>query len=371
MNESKLQVAIISAGMISNAAHIPAYKNLSDRVEIVGICDLNPVSAEGTARRHGIAHWYTDAETMLKEQKPDLVSVCTPNIAHKPMTELALNYGCHVACEKPLALTYADTKALFDLAKAKNRVLIACQTLRYNDEYSFAREMYKTGQLGDIYYAEFSVLRRRGIPKWGTFHRMDANGGGCLCDLGVHLIDAMLWVMDSPKLMAVTGASAAVFGNSETDIVTSLKESGAPAGVHNARPYKPEEFEVEEFAAGAMRLSNGCYVNFKTSWAVNLPDEYFMRFAGTKAGLALPTMQMYGNMGRYQANIQPRVFGEGKYAGKDFSGHFYLMEDLVNHLQNGAPLPILPEETMNVTKVIEAYYISAREHREVSAEEIR
>ena len=236
MKESKLRVAIISAGMISNAAHIPAYKNLSDRVEIVGVCDLNPVSAEGTAKRHGIARWYTDAETMLKEQKPDLVSVCTPNQAHKPMTELALNYGCHVACEKPLALTYADTTALFDLTVRNDGNTFITQTLRYNDEYSFAREMFETGQLGDVYYAEFSVLRRRGIPKWGTFHRLDANGGGCLCDLGVHLIDAMLWVMGGPKLVAVTGASAAVFGNSETDIVTSLKESGAPAGVQTVAP---------------------------------------------------------------------------------------------------------------------------------------
>ena len=370
MKESKLRVAVISAGMISNAAHIPAYQNLSDRVDLVGVCDLNPVSAEGTAKRHGIARWYTDAEKMLTELKPDLVSVCTPNRAHYAMTALALSHGCHVACEKPLGLTYAETKQLFDMAAERGKTLVACQTLRYNEEYRFAREMFETGRLGDVYYAEFSVLRRRGIPKWGTFHRMDANGGGCLCDLGVHLLDAMLWVMGSPAMEAITGASAAVFGNTETDIVTSLKESGAPAGVHNARPYKPEEFEVEEFAAGAMRLNNGCFVNFKTSWAVNLPEEYSMRFAGTKAGLALPSMQLYANMGRYQANIEPRVFDEGPYSDRPFSGHFYLMEDLTAHLIDGAPVPVKPEETLNVTRVIEAYYRAAREHREVRADEI-
>lgn len=370
MKESKLRVAIISAGMIANAAHIPAYKNLSDRVEIVGICDLNPVSAEGTAKRHGIANWYTDAEKMLSEQKPDLVSVCTPNVAHKPMTMLALEYGAHVACEKPLALTYRDTKELFDLAKAKGKVLMACQTLRYSDEYQFAREMAREGRLGNIYYSEFSILRRRGIPKWGTFHKMDANGGGCLCDLGVHMLDAALWVMGNPAPMKITGTGSAVFGNSETDIITSLKESGAPAGVHNARPFKPEEFEVEEFAAGSLRLSNGCRMNFKTSWAVNLPDEYSMRFAGTKAGLALPDMNMYSTFGRYQADINPRVFHEGKYQGKDFSGHYYLMEELTNHLIDGAPLPVRPEETLNVSKIIDAFYISSREGREVSASEV-
>ena len=128
MKESKLRVAIISAGMITNAAHIPAYQNLKDRADLVAVCDLNPVSAEGTAQRHGIPHWYTDAETMLRECKPDLVSVCTPNASHKAMAMLALEHGCHVACEKPLALTYRDTRELFDFAREKGRVLIACQT---------------------------------------------------------------------------------------------------------------------------------------------------------------------------------------------------------------------------------------------------
>ena len=85
MQESKLKVAVISAGMISNAAHIPAYKSIPELVDVVAVCDLNPVSAEATAKRHDIPRWYTDAEEMLEKEQPDLVSVCTPNMAHKPM----------------------------------------------------------------------------------------------------------------------------------------------------------------------------------------------------------------------------------------------------------------------------------------------
>jgi predicted dehydrogenase len=81
MKESKLKVAVISAGMISNAAHIPAYKSIPDLVDLAAVCDVNPVSAEGTAKRHGIPNWYTDAEEMLIREKPDLVSVCTPEHA--------------------------------------------------------------------------------------------------------------------------------------------------------------------------------------------------------------------------------------------------------------------------------------------------
>ena len=65
MADQKIKVAVISAGMIANAAHIPAYKHLGDKIEIVAVSDTNPVSAEQTAARHGIPKWYTNAEEMI------------------------------------------------------------------------------------------------------------------------------------------------------------------------------------------------------------------------------------------------------------------------------------------------------------------
>ncbi len=82
MNESKLRVAVISCGMIANAAHIPAYKNLQDKVDIVAVCDVNPISAEQTAKRFDIPAWYTDAEEMLQKERTDIVTVCTPTAQH-------------------------------------------------------------------------------------------------------------------------------------------------------------------------------------------------------------------------------------------------------------------------------------------------
>lgn len=371
MKADKLKVAIISCGMIANAAHIPAYRNLADRVELAAVCDINPETARQTAARFDIPRYYTDAEEMLQKERPDLVSVCTPNALHKPMTLLALSYGAHVACEKPIALTYADAREMFDYAREKNRVLFACQVLRYNEEYQVAREFMEDGTLGNVYYSEFSLIRRRGVPKWGVFHKKDANGGGVLCDLGVHLIDAALWVMGSPKFTSITGFASAQIACNERDVLTSLAESGAPAGVFNARPYAPEEFEVEEFAAGNIRLDNGCCINFKTSWAVNLPNEYSMSFAGSRAGLLLPKMELLTTMGRYQADVQPRLFpAERRFAKEAFPGHFYLLENAVDHILTGSPLIVQPEETLNVAAIIDAFYVSAAKQREVRAEEI-
>ena len=70
------------------------------------------------------------------------------------------------------------------------------------------------------------------MPKWGAFHKKAASGGGALCDLGVHMIDAALWVMGNPRVKSVSGITSSCLARSEQDIVTSLKESGAFAGVN-------------------------------------------------------------------------------------------------------------------------------------------
>ena len=367
----KLKVAVISCGMIANKGHLPAYRHYADRCELAAVCDLNPQAAQDTAERFGVRKWYTDAEKMLAKERPDLVSVCVPNGLHKEVAMLALSYGAHVICEKPIALSYKDAREMFDAAAKAGRSLTACQVIRYYPEFSFAKEMHEQGMLGDVYYTEFSLVRRRGVPKWGAFHKKAASGGGVLCDLGVHMIDAALWIMGNQKVRSVTGMTSSYLSRTEDGIVTSLVESGAPAGVVTRQEYRKEDFEVEEFACGSMRLENGSCMNFKTAWAVNLPGEYSMRMAGTKAGILLPEMKLLGTMGRYQTDFEPKVFpGERPFAGEVFPGHFLLAENVMDHIQNGAELMIRPEQTLHVTAVIEAFYRSAEEGREVLVSEI-
>ncbi|MCF0228197.1 MAG: Gfo/Idh/MocA family oxidoreductase [Parasporobacterium sp.] len=367
----KLKAAVISCGMIANKAHIPAYQYYSDRCEVTAVCDVNEQTARQTAARFNIPKWYTDTEKMLADEKPDIVSVCVPNALHKDMTMLALSYGAHVICEKPAALNYADAGEMYAEAERLGKTLVACQVTRYNPEFMFAREMFEQDVLGDVYYSEFAIVRRRGVPKWGAFHKKSASGGGVMCDLGVHLLDSALWIMNSPRVKSVSGFTSSYLAKNEQNIVMSLKESGAPSGVFTRQSYKPSEFEVEEFAAGSLRLDNGSAMNFKTAWAVNLPPEFSMKMAGTKAGILLPEMKILGTMGRYQADIEPRVFPEEfPFSSEVFPGHFCLTGNVLDHIIDGEELLIRPEQTKHVTAVIEAFYRSAEEGREVMLSEI-
>ncbi|MCI5970930.1 MAG: Gfo/Idh/MocA family oxidoreductase [Oscillospiraceae bacterium] len=356
-----IKVCIISCGMITNSAHIPAYRRFDDDFEIAAVSDINETAARDTAKRHGIRSFYTNAEEMLEKEKPDLVSVCVPNCFHKEYTLMALNYGANVLCEKPLAFNFADAKEMFETAKSNGKLLMACQSMRFTPDRLAAKEYIDKNGLGNIYYGDFSRIRRRGIPYWGTFHIKKISCGGAFVDIGVHMLDAVLWLMGNPEIESVIGET---MQNHKCEL-GSLKSSGALAGkVHNARKFDPDEMDVEDFACGMLKFKNGANVSFKTAWAANMPESSDIRLVGDKAGIDLPSGKIYfGENGEKELNMKKPIYDA------PFFGHMYIADN-IRKVLNGLDEPIVkPEETINAAKILEMFYKSAELKREVYANE--
>jgi len=362
MSQKKFRVAVIGTGMIANAAHIPAWKSLANDVEIVGVADIRKHAAEETAKRYQVPNAYADPNQMLADLKPDIVSVCTPNVYHKPWTIAALQAGAHVVCEKPLTLTYRDAVEMYQVADAAGRVLYTSQSLRFMTHFQAAKQFADSGKLGDVYYAEVSAVRRRGVPTWGYFHMMEHNAGGPICDLGVHVLDALYWIIGNKKAVAASCMTYTKFGNVDEGLLVSLADSGAPIGVFTPRPYDYHEFNVEDFAAGFIRLENNVTVGFKASWAVNLPESFYIHVAGTKGGLQLPDIKIWENDGPYQVEISPKVFADPKV---EFPGHYGMLANFVGVLKGTQEIVVKREQVLNVVSTLEMLYRSAREGREV------
>ena len=370
MGTQKLKAAVISAGMIANSGHIPAYKAFSQNVSLEAVCDLNASAARDTALRHDIPRWYSDVAAMLEEVHPDLVSVCTPNSTHKGLVAQALKAGANVICEKPLTLHYADTVELYALAEKLGKQLVVCQTSRFQRAYFAARDYIADGVLGNIYYAEIDRIRRRGVPSWGTFHRKAASGGGALADIGIHALDAMLWMLGSPQVSAVSGFTSDRIIHSERGVIYDLKESGAFSGVHTARRFDPAECDVEEFASGSLRTDAGISLNFKVAWAANLSDRNNMMILGDKSGLTLPELKLYGTLGENQTDFSPRLFGLGEYDDRPFAGHYYLIRHVIGVLNGTESMMITPQQVINTAATLEMFYRSSELGREVRRSEI-
>ena len=234
MNFTPLKVGIIGAGFIAGTSHIPSLQKLGKRVELVAIADNRPDALAYMQKYYQIPKAYTDPHEMLRENQFDVVHICTANNTHKEFSIAALRSGANVLCEKPLALTVKDAEEMFAEADKAGKLLIACQNNRMGPMQE-VKKIVESGLLGNVYYVNIQNIRRRGVPAWGRFHVKQENGGGPLCDVGVHYIDASLFALGNPRL---TRVSADVFTKIADKGNASIDTMGAMTGV---KPYLPRK----------------------------------------------------------------------------------------------------------------------------------
>ncbi len=371
MTDRKLRVSVIGCGMIANSAHIPAWQS-QPGAEVVGVMDSDLARAKATAGKHAIPGVFDDVDKMLGEQSPDVVSVCTPAGCHKTHAVAALRAGAHVLCEKPLSITSKEASEIFRVAEETGRHLLVGQSMRFYNQVSAAKAFAADGQLGDLYCADVARLRRRGIPAHGSFHIKELSGGGVLYDLGVHMLDMVLWIMGNPKVVAVSGATYAKIGTRNENLITSTVESGAFAGGVSSASYDAAKFNVEDFATAFLRLENGGTINLKVCWAANVPDSAGgVMIMGTEGGLSFDPrvldLRVIRNMGRYQVDVTPKILPPEP--NHPFYAHWNEVAHFIRVIHGQEEVCVKKEEALNVIRALEAIYRSAEAGREVRLEE--
>lgn len=276
----KKRVAIIGAGQVAEKVHVPYYLT-REEIELVSVVDPNAERAKDFAQRNGIPQYYTDAAEMYANEKPDIVSICTPNRFHFENAIQALEACCDVMCEKPPALTADEAKKMQEVAEKNNRILAYDFHHRFADDVKMVREKVEEGVLGDIYIVKAKALRRCGIPGWGNFTNKKIQGGGPLIDLGVHMLDAALYVMGYPKIEKVTAKMFQKIGT---------KKAHGTLG-----EWDPKKFEVEDSLFGFIELEGGRLLQLETSFALNIKETSIMNveFCGDQAGATLFPAQIY------------------------------------------------------------------------------
>ncbi|MBR0320556.1 MAG: Gfo/Idh/MocA family oxidoreductase, partial [Clostridia bacterium] len=194
-----LKVGVVGCGGIANAKHLPAIK-VNGMCQVVATCDIIRERAEKAAKEYGTADCqvFEDYHEMLKLDL-DCVFVCTPNRSHSDISVAALDAGCHVMCEKPMAINYAEACRMLDAAKRNNKLLTIGYQSRYRVNSQYLKQMCEDGELGDIYLGRANAIRRRAVPTWGVFLNEYEQGGGPLIDIGTHALDLTLWMMNTYK----------------------------------------------------------------------------------------------------------------------------------------------------------------------------
>ncbi len=232
-------------------------------VDAVGVADPSDDMAEAALSLAPTTRRVADLDALLALDL-DGVVIATPSALHADQTRRALRAGVAVFCQKPLARTAEETAEVLAAAEAADRLLGVDMSYRHTAAAIAVRDQIRSGALGPIHAMDLTFHNAWGPDKpW--FRDRALSGGGCVMDLGVHLVDLALWMLDEPAV---------------EDVHARLFTQG--------RAWTPAGAEVEDYAVATLTLAGGAVVRLACSW--NLP-------AGTPAVINL---QAYGARGGAQ-----------------------------------------------------------------------
>jgi len=146
----KLKVGIVGCGAIATIRHIPAFLKLKSKVAIEAVCDKNESLAREVAGNNSISNVYTEMSEMLKNEKLDIIDICTPPQIHAPLTIEAIENGCHVVLEKPMALKTSDCDEMIKASQKNNKKLCVVHNQLYYPPFLQARKLVSKGVIGDF-----------------------------------------------------------------------------------------------------------------------------------------------------------------------------------------------------------------------------
>ncbi|HEX3427544.1 MAG TPA: Gfo/Idh/MocA family oxidoreductase [Candidatus Limnocylindrales bacterium] len=336
-----LRVAVVGAGFIG-ADHAAAYAAQPD-AEIVAIVDPDSGRGGALAARHG-ASAVPDLEALLVSARPDAASVCVPTGLHRPVVERLAAAGVHILLEKPMAATVADCDAIAEAAEAAGIVLMLGLTHRFHEELIEARRLIASGAIGlpRLALDAFSFGEHGPWPAW--YYDRTLSGGGELMHDGVHLVDRLEWLIDSPIVE--------VYGRT-TSYARSIEgvEDGGVAILSFANG-----------AIGSIFVNESTYPLRSDAESVPMPGRLELEIHGTRGSIRYRTWHelVVDLAGEPSRTVTRTDDGEMSREIRAF----------LDAIAAGTPPPVGAREGRRGIAIIGAIYESERRGRPVSVDEL-
>ena len=355
-----LRVGVVGLGY-AGEQHLKNFVRMPN-VEAVALAGLEEERLRELGGRYGVPNLYESWEELVARDDLDVVSIGAPNHLHAPIAIAALERGRHVLCEKPLARTGSEAYGIVRAAREADRAVHIAFTQRERGDVQALKRHVEEGNLGRIYHAKATWMRRNGIPGMGGwFTSKEMAGGGPLIDLGVHMVDMALFLMGDPEVESVSCATYAELGP---------RGRGGWAGnglMTGDRPY-----EVEDLATAFIRLSGGATLNLETGWAAyrESSDDFGVTLYGTDGGAEMKvknygtsdTVRIYTDVAGVPAVVTPEI--------QPREGHLAVVRRFVETIRGGDWAGQHGEDGLDRARIIDACYASALQNREVSLREV-
>jgi predicted dehydrogenase len=361
-----VRIGIIGVGLIGKM-HLEEYAQIPG-VEVIAVCDINEAEARRVAEKFDVPHVYTDFRELLKRDDLDAIDVSLHNNFHAPVTIAALQSGKHVYCEKPIAGSYRDGKAMVDAAMETGLMLHIQLATLYHTETFIAKELIDAGKLGKLYHARSNGFRRRNRPYvdgYGTefFTHKQTAGGGALYDMGVYHISQILYLLGLPTPLRISGQT---YQEMDMD-----KERRKRSG-----------FNVEELGLGFVKFEGGITLDIMEAWAIHLGGFEGSCIVGSEGGIRLPMtisgtqktpfsfhstvcdLDMDSTFDMEKMRLRRERMHPSYDAYQSSQRHF------VAALQGRVPLLPTAQLALQTMLISEGIYMSSQLGREIAAEEV-
>jgi predicted dehydrogenase len=236
----------------------------SGAAEIAAVADFDAAIATKVASPIAGAAVVPSLDDLLQLQL-DGVVIATPTALHSEQTIAALESGAAVFCQKPLGRSAAETARATRAARFANKLLGVDMSYRFVRGNEKIKQIISAGSIGAVYAGELVFHNAYGPDKQWYYDRK-YSGGGCLMDLGIHLIDLALWMLDFP---AVQNVSSRLFSG--------------------GKPVQDAGGALEDYALARLDLATGATINLTCSWRLPAGRDAVIRaaFFGTAGGLSL------------------------------------------------------------------------------------
>lgn len=228
-----MRVGVIGCGAITRRSHLPALRAAG--AELVAFASRTRESAEAAAAEAGSGVVVPDWHDLVALPDLDAVLVATPNALHAEQALAAIRHGKHVLVEKPFTVTVAEADAVLAAAARHGVVAMAAHNARFAPPVQGAARAVRAGEVGTVLSVR-AVFCHPGPEDWSAasswFLERDQSGGGALIDLGVHLVDALRFVLDD-EVVHVSASLSGLLDGVERDAVMLLDlRNGAVGSLH-------------------------------------------------------------------------------------------------------------------------------------------
>ena len=260
--KKELNLGFIGVGWIGRNRMEAILNNTSAKA--AAIAEPSEENTEEAKKSAKNAIFKTSPEALYSDINLDGIVIATPSAMHAQQSIEALNSGKAVFCQKPLGRTAEEVRNVVSASEKADKLLAVDLSYRYTKAFKAIYDLIKNGEIGDVYAVDLVFHNAYGPDKeW--FYDIKRSGGGCVMDLGIHLVDMALWTLDFPKIKEV---------NSKL--------------FHKGQKLDSFEEHVEDFASVAMTSEKEQVINLECSWHVSAGKDAVIeaKFYGTKGGAA-------------------------------------------------------------------------------------